>query len=58
MLNYSSGDSHECDHCDKEFDWTTDQVVESYDEYPDGHQFCRWEVACPHCGEYNTVTQF
>ena len=58
MLNYSTGDTHECDWCEKEFEWDTDDVIESYDEYPDGAQFVRWQVVCPNCEECTTVTQF
>lgn len=58
ILRYVGHDSHECDWCDKEFNWDGDDVIESFDEYSDGVQFVRWQVVCPHCEETVTVTQF
>jgi len=56
MLNYSSGDTHVCDWCDKEFLWTDDDIIVSYEEDADGRPFTRWEVICPHCGESVVVS--
>jgi hypothetical protein len=50
--------THECDWCEKEFEWSDDDVIESWDEDMDCNFFTRWEVVCPHCEETVTVTCF
>jgi adenine-specific DNA methylase len=50
--------THECDWCEKEFEWDDDDVIESWDEDMGSNFFTRWEVVCPHCGETTTVTCF
>ena len=58
MLNYSTGDTHECDWCEKEFEWSDDDVIESWDEDCDCNIFTRWEAVCPHCGETTIISCF
>lgn len=53
MLEYGAHDTHECDDCEKEFEWDDSDVIENHEEGTTS-----WSVDCPHCGERNVVTTF
>lgn len=51
-------ESHKCEHCDKVFEYTDNDVCEWHDELSDGTPFTAWDVTCPHCGNNCRVGMF
>ena len=52
---YPFEDTHECDHCGKEFEYDDSSVNEWEEENYDGGWYYYRQARCPHCGETNNV---
>ena len=52
---HSFQDTHECDHCGKEFEYSDSDTNEWWEEDCEGNTIHFQQINCPHCGECNTL---
>ncbi len=48
-------ETHECEDCGKEFEYSHDEWNEWWEEDCEGNVIHFQQINCPHCGECNTL---